>query len=86
MRGKAEKGQKGQQSRWLLLSKNDAKKVQKRKQKAHLQLPITRGQDCQSIGKLRNIIGHLALIVNLESKSIITKKVLHKVKACSAAP
>ena len=32
----------------------------------HLQLPITRGQDCQSIGKLRNIIGHLALIVNLE--------------------
>ena len=67
--------------------KERCKKVQKRKQKAHLQLPITRGQDCQSIGKLRNIIGHLALIVNLESKSIITKPVawaLHKVKATAA--
>ena len=34
----------------------------------NLQLPTTSGHDCQSIGKLLNIIGHLALIVNLEVK------------------
>ena len=28
--------------------------------------PNTRGQDCQSMGKLESIMGHLALIVNLE--------------------
>ena len=34
----------------------------------NLHEPRTRGQDCQSIGKLDNFIGHLALIVNLDSK------------------
>ncbi len=29
---------------------------------------MTRGQDCQSMGKFCSIIGHLALIVNLEKK------------------
>ena len=31
-----------------------------------LQLPMTSGHDCQSMGKLRSIMGHLALIVNLK--------------------
>ena len=34
----------------------------------NLHEPRTRGQDCQSIGKLDNFIGHLALIVNLDNK------------------
>ena len=32
----------------------------------YLQDPRTKGQLCQSIGKLDNIIGHLAFIVNLK--------------------
>ena len=32
----------------------------------YLQLPITSGHDCQSMGKLRSIMGHLALIVSLK--------------------
>ena len=32
----------------------------------YLQLPIIKGHDCQSIGKLLNIIGHFALIVSLD--------------------
>ena len=34
----------------------------------YLQLSITRGHDCQSIGKLLNIIGHFAFIVSLENR------------------
>ena len=35
------------------------------KMSLYLQDPKTRGQDCQSIGKLDSIIGHRALMVNL---------------------
>ena len=35
---------------------------------------MTRGQDCQSIGKLLSIIGHLALIVNLNDNTYIFQK------------
>ena len=33
--------------------------------------PNIRGQDCQSMGKLESIIGHLALIVNLEQTLLL---------------
>ena len=35
-----------------------------------LQDPNTRGQDCQSMGKLESIIGHRALIVSLEKSTL----------------
>lgn len=43
-------------------SENGKLRKQHRK---HLQLPSISGHDCRSIGKLRNSIGHEALIVNL---------------------
>ena len=38
--------------------------------------PRIKGQDCQSIGKLESIIGHLAFIVNLK----INRKKIEKIK------
>ena len=37
---------------------------------SHSQLPKTRGQDCQSMGKSLSIIGQRALIVNLEEERV----------------
>jgi hypothetical protein len=41
-----------------------------RRKMLYLQLPITRGHDCQSIGNLCSCIGHFALIVNLNGKEV----------------
>jgi len=49
----------------------DAYQTEEEEEEDHSQLPMTSGQLCQSMGKSFSIIGHFALIVNLNSEELV---------------